>query len=115
MMSPARALAGLSRLRFASTSGGEMPDTDLSAVPKDISLRALVEKKLTAGRYQDLADVVALIRTHELDESFQDHLSAPLREAYRSCIEEIRRDEAWELLCDREAEEIIRPGDERGT
>jgi hypothetical protein len=43
-------------------------------------------------------------------DSFQSQLNAPLREAYLSCIEEIRRDEAWELMCDREAEGLVQEG-----
>jgi hypothetical protein len=35
-----------------------------------INLPALIQLRLAARRYQDFADVVSLIRVHNLDESF---------------------------------------------
>jgi hypothetical protein len=52
--------------------------------------------KLASHRYQDLADVVALIRIRRLDGSFADHLHASVRNDYLECLEAQRREDEWE-------------------
>lgn len=61
-----------------------------------VNLLNLVQLKLAARRHQDFADVVSLIRVHQLDESFADHLHSSLRSDYIECLEEKRREEEYE-------------------
>jgi hypothetical protein len=61
-----------------------------------IDLPTLVQLKLAARRYQDLADVVNLIEFNELDESFEERLHASVRRDYIECLEEKRREEEYE-------------------
>jgi hypothetical protein len=61
-----------------------------------IELAMLIELKLAAHRYQDFADVVSLIRVHQLDESFADRLHPSVRSDYIECLEENRREEEYE-------------------
>jgi hypothetical protein len=60
-----------------------------------VNLRTLIELKLAARRHQDFADVVNLIRIHDLDESFQDHLHTSVRRDYLECLDEKRRDDEY--------------------
>jgi hypothetical protein len=66
-----------------------------------VNLPTLIELKLAARRYQDFADVVSLIRVHQLDETFTDRLHASVRGDYIECLEEKRREDEYEA---REAE-----------
>ncbi|HYT89313.1 MAG TPA: hypothetical protein VEL76_11460, partial [Gemmataceae bacterium] len=61
-------------------------------------LVTLIQLKLAAGRYQDFADVVNLIRAHELDESFQEKLHSSVRRDYIECLEEKRREDEYEAI-----------------
>lgn len=61
-----------------------------------VNLPTLIQLKLAARRYQDFADVVSLIRIHQLDESFADRLHASVRSDYIECLEEKRREEEYE-------------------
>jgi hypothetical protein len=61
-----------------------------------VNLPTLIELKLAARRYQDFADVVSLIRAHQLDESFADRLHASVRNDYIECLEEKRREDEYE-------------------
>ena len=61
-----------------------------------IDLTVLIELKLAARRHQDFADVVSLIRAHQLDESFADRLHPSVRSDYIECLEEKRREEEYE-------------------
>jgi hypothetical protein len=78
------------------------PDPTKVAEPRGkvqgIDLPTLIQLKLAARRYQDLADVVNLIRFNELDESFQGHLHASLRRDYIECLEEKRREDEYDAL-----------------
>jgi len=91
------------------------PDpTAVSEVIKDISvidLPTLIQLKLAARRHQDFADVVNLIRTHNLDESFQARLHSSLHRDYIECLEEKRREDEYEERQDRQIEELIRQQD----
>jgi hypothetical protein len=60
-----------------------------------VTLVQLVQLKLAARRYQDFADVVHLIRVHNLDESFMDKIHPSVRSDYIECLEEHRRDEEY--------------------
>jgi hypothetical protein len=75
---------------------------------QEIDLAALIQRKLVARRHQDLADVVKLIRTHNLDESFLSRLPPPAHRDFIECLEEKRRDDEWEERTDRQLEEMMR-------
>jgi hypothetical protein len=61
-----------------------------------VNLTTLIQLKLAARRHQDFADVVSLIRAHQLDESFLDRLHPSIRSDYIECLEEKRREEEYE-------------------
>ena len=52
--------------------------------------------KLAARRYQDFADVVQLIRAHQLEEAFANRLHPSLQPDYIECLEEKRREDEYE-------------------
>jgi hypothetical protein len=70
--------------------------TEVKARVRVINLRTLIELKLAARRYQDFADVVALIRAHDLDESFARQLHPSVRQDYIECLDEKRREDEYE-------------------
>jgi hypothetical protein len=76
------------------------PDPDEASEEIDgirvLKLLQLIEVKLAAGRYYDLAEVVFLIRAHQLNDSFASQLHPSLREAFIGCLEENRRDDEFE-------------------
>jgi hypothetical protein len=61
-----------------------------------IDLVTLIQLKLAARRYLDFADVVSLIRVHDLDESFADRLHPTVRRDYIECLEEKRREDEYD-------------------
>ncbi len=61
-----------------------------------IQLVWLIQLKLAARRHRDLGDVAALIRVHNLDESFQEKLHASVHRAFVECLEECRRELEYE-------------------
>jgi hypothetical protein len=61
-----------------------------------INLPTLIQLKLAARRYQDFADVVALIRAHNLDESFLPQLHKSLHRDFIECLDEHRRELEYE-------------------
>jgi hypothetical protein len=61
-----------------------------------VDLPNLVQLKLAARRYQDLADVVNLIRFNELDESYLEKLHSSVRGDFIQCLEEKRREDEYE-------------------
>ena len=61
-----------------------------------VDLTTLIPLKLAARRYQDFADVVALIRVHELDEAFSEQVHPTLRGDYIECLGEKRREDLYE-------------------
>jgi len=61
-----------------------------------VNLATLIQLKLAARRHQDFADVVSLIRVHNLDESFRDQLHPSLHRDYAECLEEKRREDEYE-------------------
>ncbi len=76
------------------------PDPEVVAEQHDgvwvVNLPTLIELKLAARRYQDFADVVALIRVNNLDESFAEQLHPSVRADYIECLEEKRREDEYE-------------------
>jgi hypothetical protein len=76
------------------------PDpTDVGEIIKKIrvvNLVTLVQLKLAARRYQDFADVVALIRAQDLAKSFAEKLDPSVRSDYIECLEEKRREDEYE-------------------
>jgi aminoglycoside-2''-adenylyltransferase len=61
-----------------------------------LDLATLIQLKLAARRHQDFADVISLIRAHQLDESFGDRLHPSVRSEYIECLEEKRREDEYE-------------------
>ena len=61
-----------------------------------VNLLTLVQLKLAAHRWRDFADVVELIRFNNLDETFARKLHLSLRSDYIECLEEKRREDAYE-------------------
>ena len=61
-----------------------------------LNLASLIELKLAARRHQDFADVVQLIRIHELDERFLERLHRSVRQDFIECLEEKRREDEYE-------------------
>jgi hypothetical protein len=61
-----------------------------------LNLPTLIQLKLAARRYQDFADVVALIRANQLDEAFAGNLHPSVRRDYIECLEEKRREDEYE-------------------
>jgi hypothetical protein len=61
-----------------------------------VNLLTLIQLKLAARRHQDFADVISLIRVHQLDESFADRLYPSVRGDYIECLGEKRREEEYE-------------------
>jgi hypothetical protein len=61
-----------------------------------VDLVNLIQLKLAARRWRDFADVVELIRSNDLDESFQQRLHASVRGDYVECLEEKRREDEYE-------------------
>ena len=60
-----------------------------------VNFQTLIELKLAARRHQDFADVVNLIRIHNLDDSFQDELHSSVRRDFLECLDEKRRDDEY--------------------
>jgi hypothetical protein len=65
-----------------------------------VRLAELIQLKLAARRYYDFGDVVFLIRTHDLDESFAEQLHAAVRRDYIECLEEKRREDEYQARID---------------
>jgi hypothetical protein len=61
-----------------------------------LNLPQLIQLKLAARRHYDFGDVVLLIRTHNLDESFQEQLHPSVCGDFIECLEEKRRDDEYE-------------------
>jgi hypothetical protein len=61
-----------------------------------INLVSFLELKLAAGRLQDFADVVALIRARNLDEAFAERLHPAVRKDYREFLDEAREEQRRE-------------------
>jgi hypothetical protein len=60
-----------------------------------VTLPQLIQLKLAARRHADFADVVFLIRTHELDESFMSQIHPSVRQDFIECLEEKRREDDY--------------------
>lgn len=56
-----------------------------------LTLPHLIQLKLAARRYYDFGDVVFLIRTHNLDESFLHQLHPSVKADFIECLAEKRR------------------------
>lgn len=61
-----------------------------------INLPTLIQLKLAARRHQDFADVVSLIRVHNLDETYQEKLHPAVHRDYIECLDEKRREDEYE-------------------
>lgn len=60
-----------------------------------LKLPQLIQFKLAARRFYDFGDVVFLIRTHQLDESFLPQLHPSVHRDYIECLEEKRREDEY--------------------
>ncbi len=58
-----------------------------------LTLPQLIQLKLAARRHYDFGDVVFLIRTHNLDESFFRQLHPSVHNDFIECLEEKRRED----------------------
>jgi hypothetical protein len=63
-----------------------------------VNFVTLIQLKLAAGRFQDLADVISLIRVHNLDESFAERLHPSLHPRYSECLEARHREDEWNAV-----------------
>jgi hypothetical protein len=72
-----------------------------------VNLPTLVQLKLAARRYQDFADVVNLIRVHNLDESFLAQLHPAVHGDFVECLEEKRREDEYETGQDQAFEGLL--------
>jgi hypothetical protein len=61
-----------------------------------VSLASPIQLKLAARRHADFADVVSLIRVHNLDDSFKRRLHAAVRRDFIEYLEEKRREDDYE-------------------
>lgn len=73
-----------------------------------VNLRTLIQMKLAARRFQDFADVISLIRVHDLDESYAERLHQSVRQAFIECLEAKRREDEYEARQDEQMEAIMR-------
>jgi hypothetical protein len=69
-----------------------------------VNLATLIQLKLAATRHQDFADVVNLIRVHDLAESFLAHLHPSVHRDFIECLEEERREDEYEARQDEAVE-----------
>jgi hypothetical protein len=60
-----------------------------------VTLPHLIQLKLAARRFYDFGDVVSLIRTHELNESFLPQLHPSLHHDFIECLGEKRREDEY--------------------
>ncbi len=60
-----------------------------------LTLPQLIQFKLAARRHSDFGDVVFLIQTHNLDESFLKQLHPSVHKDFIECLEEKRREDEY--------------------
>jgi hypothetical protein len=60
-----------------------------------LTLPQLIQLKLAARRFYDFGDVVFLIRTHNLEESFLQQLHPSVHSDFIECLEEKRREDEY--------------------
>jgi hypothetical protein len=63
-----------------------------------LTLPWLIQLKLAVKTYADAADVANLVESHGLDEAFLNELHPSVHERFLQCVEERRREAAWELI-----------------
>ncbi|TWT41154.1 hypothetical protein RAS1_38480 [Phycisphaerae bacterium RAS1] len=78
------------RIRFPDSSEAEL----VQGTPVPTLVR-LIELKLVTWRYKDWADVVELIRGHDLNESFADRVDPIVRMAYLQCLDQKREEDRY--------------------
>jgi hypothetical protein len=72
-----------------------------------VSLAPLIQLLLAARRFQDTADVISLVRVHNLDESFLPNLHPSLHLDFVECLEAGRREDEWEARQDEQMTELL--------
>ena len=60
-----------------------------------LTLPELIQLKLAARRYYDFGDVVFLIRTHNLDDSFLSQIHPSVHQDFIECLQEKRREDEY--------------------
>ena len=60
-----------------------------------LTLPQLIQLKLAARRYYDFGDVVFLIRTHNLDDSFLQQIHPCVHQDFIECLQEKRREDEY--------------------
>jgi hypothetical protein len=73
-----------------------------------VNLTTLIQLKLAARRPKDFGDVVELIRANQLAETFRDKLHPAVHRDFIECLEEMRREDEYEVRQDRQLEQMIR-------
>jgi len=76
-----------------------------------VNLPTLIQLKLAAQRHKDFGDVVELIRVHNLDEAFRQHLHPAVHGDFIECLEEKRREDAYEARQDQAFEQLKQQGE----
>ena len=77
----------------------KFPDPSEAQIHDDlptVSLARLIELKLVTWRLQDWADVISLIRVHDLDEGFAEQLDPVARSGYLQCCDERVEEDRYE-------------------
>jgi hypothetical protein len=60
-----------------------------------LTLPQLIQLKLAARRHYGFGDVVFLIRTHNLDDSYLQHIHPSVHKDFIECLEEKRREDEY--------------------
>jgi hypothetical protein len=71
----------------------EAASRDVMEAQRTTDLVTLLDLKLTMRRFQDLSDVIKLIRLNDLDASFADRLQPSSRRHYLECVEARRSED----------------------
>ena len=77
-----------------------------------LPLPRLIELQLAAKTHRDFAEVVSLIQTHRLDESFLNQIHPSVHRDFIECLEEKRRDDVYEARQDRMLERKLKELDQ---
>ena len=76
--------------------GDRVPHEDIASRNFEIGSGVVCLALLAARRHQDFADVVSLIRIHNLDEDLLKRLHSSLHQDFIECLEEKRREDEYE-------------------
>jgi hypothetical protein len=71
-----------------------------------VNLVEMIQRKLAVRRYKNLADVIDLIRSHDLSESYLTNLHPSFHRDFLECLEGKRREDKHEAFQDAEFERL---------